>query len=153
MSLLSWGKPLIEIAPYVNGALPATPTWTALPESKEGSSNMNPTKGNKTEATGEGGELVDVRYSRNKYSFVTDLFVKKGDDKPIEDVDGVVEDYYAIRLTPEDDTNEGWLMEKTKVSVEESWTAADGKYWKYTFDGLKPASGNILKPYTKPVTP
>lgn len=153
MAVLSWGKPLLEIAPYVNGALPATPTWAALPESKENSTKLTTSKGAKKEAKAEGGETIDIRYSKNGYMFETEIFVKKGDDKPIEDVDGVIVDNYAFRLTPEDDTLEGYLLEKAVVHVEEIWSSDEGKIWKYSFDGLKPASGAILKPYTKPVTP
>ena len=58
-------------------------------------------------------------------------------------------DNYAVRLTPEDETCEGFLMENCAVSVEESWSSADGKLLKYTFDGLKPTTGKICKPYTK----
>lgn len=149
--VLSWGKPLLEIAPYVNGALPATPTWTALPESAEDSTKLTPTKGTKTQAKAEGGKVIDTRYSETEYMAETELFVKRGDDKPIEDVNGVVLNNYALRLTPEDNTLEGWILEKTSVSVEETWNSKDGKRWKYTFDGLAPANGNTLKPYTKTV--
>jgi hypothetical protein len=153
MSVISWGKPKIEVAPFVNGALPETPTWATLPTSKEGSSQLSTTKGNKLEATGEGGELVDVRYSHNSYSFVTELFVKVGDTRPIQDADGVVADNYSVRLTPEDETAEGFVFDKAKVSVEETWSSAEGKLLKYTFDALKPETGGMCKPYTKPVTP
>jgi len=150
MSVLSWGKPLLEIAPYVNGVLPATPTWTALAESKENTTKLTTTKGTKKVAKGEGGSIVDIKYLANEYTFETEIFVKRGDDKPIEDSDGVVVDNYAFRLTPEDSTLEGYLMEKAKVHVEEMWSSEEGKLWKYTFDGMKPASGDTLKPYTKP---
>ena len=47
MSVLSWGKPKIEIAPFVNGALPATPTWVVVTTPKEGTPKLTPTKGAK----------------------------------------------------------------------------------------------------------
>lgn len=149
MAVLNWGKPKLEIAPYVNGALPASPVWETLPESKEGTTKLTTTKGTKTEAKDEGGDIIDTRYTKNSYSFETEIFVKRDDDKPIVDADGVITTNYAFRLTPEDDTLDGYLMEKCSVSVEELWSAADGSTLKYTFDGLKPATGNTLKPYTK----
>lgn len=151
MAKLSWGKPTVEITKSVGGAVPSSPAaeWTILSEIKEGTATLTTTKGEKTEALEEGGGVVDVRYKKNSYAFELQLFVKKGDRKPIEDVDGIIADNYAVRLTPEDEANEGFLIENASVSVEESWTAADGKMWKYTFEGIKPAAGSILKPYTK----
>ena len=67
----------------------------------------------------------------------------------IEDEDGVIVDNYAVRLTPEDEACEGFLIENATVSVTESWSSADGKLWKYTFDAKKPGTGKTLKPYTK----
>ena len=145
MAILSWGKPKIEIAPSTGGV--AGSVFTTFPVVKEGTAQLTPTKGNKLEATGEGGEQVDVRYSKNKYAFTCQVFVKKGDSRPISDNDGVILDNYTVRLTPEDDTTEGFIMDSCAVSVDEAWTSAEGKLLTYTFDGLKPASGNIVKPY------
>lgn len=149
MGILSWGKPKVEIVVSTAGAVPATPTWIEMPTIKEGTAKLIPTKGKKTEHTGEGGELVEVAIQKNKYAFECECFVKKSATRPITDADGHVSDHYAVRLTPEDDTQEGFIMENCAVTCEESWSADTGKMLKYTFDGLKPASGNILKSYTK----
>lgn len=151
MSVLSWGKPKVEFTKSVNGEVPKepTPTWTAFPEIKEDTAKLTTTEGTKKEATEEGGDLVDTRKGKNKYSFELEIFVKKGDEKPIEDEDGVIVDNYAVRLTPEDEECEGFLIENATVSVTESWSSADGKLWKYTFDAKKPKTGKTLKPYTK----
>lgn len=152
MSVLSWGKPLVETCKLENGALPASPTWKAMPEIVTDTTKLNTEQGEKKEALAEGGDVVDVRYSKSKYSLELELFVKKGDEKPIEDEDGVILDNYAVRLTPEDETCEGFILDKTSAAVIETWSAADGKRWKYTFNGLKPKTGKILKPYTKGVS-
>lgn len=149
MSVLSWGKPKIEIAPFVNGVLPATPTWTVVTTPKEGTAKLTPTKGAKKEAKLEGGEFKDVKYAKNTFIFEFEIQLGRGETKPIEDEDGVVTNNYAVRLTPEDDTLQGYLMDKTAVTVEESWTSEDGSLVKYTFDVLKPATGKMVKPYTK----
>lgn len=148
MSVLSWGKPTVEFGAL--GADEAAPSaWDKMPIIVKDTAKLNTTKGSKTEAEGEGGELVDARYEKSKYAFECEVFVKKGDAKPIEDEDGVVNGHYALRLTPEDEATEGFILDKTQVSVEETWSSADGKRWKYTFDALLPKTGNILKPYTK----
>ncbi|MDR0207343.1 MAG: hypothetical protein LBI45_08830 [Bacteroidales bacterium] len=151
MAKLAWGKPKIEVAVSTNGEPITSATWKVFPEIKENSAKLTPTKGTKTEAKQEGGEIVDVRYSKNSFVFECEVFVKKGDIRPIEDEDGLVVDDYALRLTPEDPDTEGFKIDCATVSVEESWTSADGKMLKYTFDVKKPKTGKMIKPYTAPV--
>lgn len=150
MSTLSWGKPTIEFAPATADGTPPT-QWKTMPEIVTDTTKLNSEQGEKKEAIAEGGEVVDVRYSKSKYSLEFELFVKKGDDKPIEDEDGVILGSYAVRLSPEDPSCHGFCMDKTSVTVLETWSSADGSRWKYTFSGLKPNAGKILKPYM--VTP
>lgn len=148
MSVLSWGKPKVEVAPYVNGALPSTPTWSQLSEIKEGTCQLETELGDKNEALEEGGGVVDVRYGASKYTLTLSLFIKKGLSKPIADADGVVTNNYAVRLTPEDTAAHGFILSKCAVSLQETWSSADGGLWVYTFSALKPASGNMLEAYT-----
>ena len=148
MAQLSWGKPSIEFGKCgANGAAPTT--WTKLAyDPVENSTKLTPTKGEKKEAKVEGGENEAVKYAKNTYVFEFEVRAAKGRSKPIEDADGVVDGEYAVRLTPEDATVEGILIDKATVSVEETFDTAEGKKWKYTFDVLKPATGNQVKPYT-----
>ncbi|MDR0429369.1 MAG: hypothetical protein LBH58_02680 [Tannerellaceae bacterium] len=147
MAVLGWGKPkAVEYG--VLGANDTAPTsWNLMPEIVIGTAKLNTQDGERVEAQEEGGAVVDVRQNKSKYTFEMELFVKKGDTKPIADSDGVILTNYAIRLTPEDDETEGFIMDKTSVSCIETWSSADGKRWKYTFSGLKPKTGSILKPY------
>lgn len=146
MAVLSWGKPTVEFKKTSD----ASGTWTPFGEIVEDSSALEVTEGELIQATEEGGGVVDARRKRNQYKFLFELFVKKGDERPIADVDGVIADNYAVRLTPEDDECEGFLLDKTNVTVSESWTAANGKRLRYTFDGIKPDDKSaICKPYTK----
>ncbi|MBD3591490.1 hypothetical protein [Bacteroides sp. GM023] len=150
MAQLSWGKPTIEFGKCgANGAAPTT--WTKLAyDPVESSTKLTPTKGEKKEAKVEGGENEAVKYARNTYAFEFEVRAAKDRVKPIADADGVVEGEYAFRLTPEDATCEGILIERSVVSLEESYDTAEGKKWKYTVDVLKPASGNQVKPYLAP---
>lgn len=153
MAQLSWGKPTIEFGKCgADGAAPTT--WTKLAyDPVENSTKLTPTKGEKKEAKVEGGENEAVKYGKNTYVFEFEVRAAKGRTKPIDDSDGVVEGEYAVRLTPEDSTVEGILIDKATVSVEETFDTAEGKKWKYTFDVLKPKTGNQVKPYTAPTTP
>lgn len=149
MAVLSWGKPKVEFVVAVNGTVPATPTWIQAPIIVDKTAQLTSVKGNVIEALGEGGELVDKRTDKNKYTFEFEVFVKKGDTRPITDEDGIITDRYAVRLTPEDATTEGFQMNHCSVTVEETWSSEQGKRLKYSFAGLKPATGNILIPYTQ----
>ena len=145
MSKVSWGKPKLEIAPITNGTIGA---YGVLPTPVKDSTQLTTGKGDKLEAPLEGGELADVRYDKNKYTCEFELYKTKGTTKPIDDNDGIVETEYALRLTPEDPTNEGFLMKRASVSVEDTWSAKIGHKWKYTFEALKPDTGKLLEPYT-----
>ena len=146
MSVLAWGKPKVEIGVSLAGAVALV--FVVLPVIVEKTAQLTTAKGAKTEAKGEGGEVVDSRTDKSAYSFACEIFVQKGASKPIEDVDGTITDRYSIRLTPEDATIAGWIIQNSSVSVEETWSSDKGGNWKYTFDGIKPAAGAILKPYT-----
>ena len=154
MAVLSWGKPKVEFAvtEESTGLGPSgTEGWTAFGEIKEDSASLDVTEGELIEATEEGGGVVDARRKANKYVFVLELFVKKGDKRPIPDTNGIIADNYAVRLTPEDPQCEGFLLDKTNVTVSERWTAAEGKILRYTFDAIKPGKNDpnaiICKPY------
>lgn len=148
MAVLSWGKPTVEYTKSTGGEPGAEATWDKMPEIVEGTAQLETTEGELVEATEEGGAVVDSRRKKNKYKFSFEVFVKKGDSKPIDDSDGVIADNYAVRMTPEDPECEGFIFENSNVSVVETWNAADGKRWKYTFDAIKPKTGDLNKPYT-----
>lgn len=148
--ILKWGKPLLEIIKLVDGEIPSSsPQWTTLDNPKEDTTTLETTEGDVVEANGEGGELVDAYIKASSYQLSFQLFAKRDAEKPIEDEDGVILDEYAIRLTPEDDTLPGFMLPKCRVSVVDSYTAADGELWQYTFRALKPKTGKMKQEYTK----
>ena len=153
MAQLSWGKPSIEFAKCgANGAAPTV--WTKLAyDPVENSTKLTPTKGEKKEAKVEGGEVEAVKYAKNTYVFEFEVRAAQGRTKPIEDSDGVVEGEYAFRLVPENPECEGFLIERSIVSLEETYDTAEGKKWKYTADVLKPASGSQVKSYKPAADP
>lgn len=147
MSILSWGKCLIEHSTSTDGA-PGT-DWTAIDTPKEDTTKLTPSAGTEVNATEEGGEIVDSRTGKNTYLFEFDLFVKKGKERPFEDNDGIIAGEHAFRLTPEDEDCEGLQIDRSTVRVEESYSTADGKMLHYVVRCLKPATGKTVKPYTK----
>lgn len=147
MSILSWGKCLIEHSTSTDGA-PGT-DWTAIDTPKEDTTKLTPSAGTEVNATEEGGEIVDSRTGKNTYLFEFDLFVKKGKERPFEDNDGIIAGEHAFRLTPEDEDCEGLQIDRATVRVEESYSTADGKMLHYVVRCLKPKTGKTVKPYTK----
>lgn len=147
MSVLSWGKCLLEHTTSTNGT-PGS-SWTALPVPKQDTTQLTATAGDQVDATEEGGDIVDSRTSKNTYELVFDLFVKKGETRPFEDADGIIAGEHAIRLTPEDEECEGFQIDRCTLRVEESYTSADGILLHYVARALKPATGKTVKPYTK----
>jgi hypothetical protein len=146
-SKLKWGKMTVEIAPITAGTIG---TYAPVFTPKQGSFALNVEDGNKLEAFIEGGERIDVRQDAKKYSFEFQVFLGNGLTKPIEDEDGIIPGEYAIRVIPENALLPGFLMERTAVSVAESFTSEDGHLATYTFEALKPETGTMLKPYTAP---
>lgn len=140
-TLITWGKPKLEIKKI------GTTAWIELDTPVEKSTQLKTEKGEKKEAKEEGGGVVETKYNKSKYSLVFKLFVKGDAEKPIEDDDGVILDNYSIRLTPENNTLPGFIMDKSSVSVVETWTSEEGTMLEYTFDGLVPDAGKILKRY------
>lgn len=152
MAVLSWGKPSVLYSK--SGSDPDSALWLPMPEIKEDSASLEVTEGELIEATEEGGAVVDSRRKANKYKFTLDIYVKKNSTRPIEDINGIITDNYAVRVIPEDPACEGFELRKTNVTVAERWTAAEGKMLRYTFDGIKPdaTDGIICKPYTSGIT-
>lgn len=146
-NILSWGKPTIEIGKLgTDGSAPTS--WITVDTPVMDSAELSVEKGDKKEAKISGGDIIATRYTASNYTFSFELYAKKGSSKPVEDVDGVVADLYAIRITPENTSLPGKLLDCVSLNCEETWTEEDGEKWKYTADVLKPSSGNKVKSYT-----
>ncbi|MCQ2348976.1 MAG: hypothetical protein MJZ98_00685 [Paludibacteraceae bacterium] len=149
MSVLSWGKPTIQVKKYVNGVLdPSENDWITLSTPVQGTTNLDTADGDTVQALEEGGGVVDSYTNKSQFTLSMELFVKKNETKPIDDNDGVVLDNYAVRLVPEDAENNGYLFKKCAVTARETWTSADGGRWVYTFTALVPDDGGkMVRPY------
>lgn len=152
MSILSWGKGTLETTPSKDGAPASSEAWQVIDTPKKDTLKITPTAGEEITAQEEGGDEVDARYGANSFLLEFDLFVKKGKERPFEDIDGVIAGEHAFRYTPEDEETEGFLIDRSTVSVEESYSTADGKLLHYKVKCLKPAKGKKLKPYIKAQT-
>lgn len=138
---LSWGIPTI----FVKDLGTQNATWKKLFTPVEDSTELVPTKGDKQEAKIEGGENEAVKYKKSTYEVNFNIRRAKDRKPPMPSQDGVVLNNYAFLLQPEDPTTDGFYIEKASVSIDETYTAADGAIWQVVLSALKPDSGNTVK--------
>lgn len=142
MANIAWGKPRIfvkDVDDTTNGA------WYELPTPAEDTTELSSEKGDKLEAKIEGGENEDVKYKRSTYALALNIRKAKKRQAPFPSLDGVVNHHYAVLLQPEDPAVEGFYIEKTTVSIDETFTAADGAMWQCQLEALKALSGDTVK--------
>lgn len=146
MANLAWGKPKIRITELdpTTGQPAEGATPIIITDIVAGSTQLTTTKGTVREAPLEGGGFADKAYNRNTYALEFELYASKGKTKPVEDVDGVVSGQYKIELQPEDPTVEGIVINKSILSVEDTYSAEIGTKWKYTADVLAPETGSSI---------
>ena len=145
---ITWGKPLIEYGEV--GPLGAEPTdWLTMPTQQEGTVQLTTNAATPKELFGEGHELVARKSDKPTFVLVMEVFIEDGDERPIATEDGIVVENYAVRLLPEDDTLTGFIFDNSQVEAEELWSSDEGTKVRYTFTALKPATGNMYKPYKK----
>lgn len=145
MATLNWGKMKLETTPSEGGEPKNPAEWKKIDTPKNGTTKIESTAGNVTEALEEGGGVVDSRAEQSKYQLEFDLFVKKNTEPPFEDVDGVIQGEHSFRLIPEDPTAKGYLIDRAQVTVTENYTSAEGGLMHYVVKVLKPKTGKYLK--------
>lgn len=79
------------------------------------------------------------------------LFVKKGEEPPFDDDDGVIAGEHAFRVEPQDKDAQAIKIDRSILRVEDSYSTADGILMKYVAKVLKPKTGKSVKKY-KPST-
>lgn len=141
MAKISWGKPRI----FVKDVDDNTSNAYELATPVENSTQLTPTKGDKLEAKIEGGENEDVKFKRSTYALAYNIRKAKGRRAPFPARDGVVNHHYAIMLQPEDAECEGFYIESTTVSIDDTFTASDGAIWQIQHDAVAAATGDTVK--------
>lgn len=145
--MLDWGCPSsLEIGKVSNGNVE---NWIKVDIPVETTVQLETIEGELKEARGEGGVIVSVKKKKNSYKFHFELFKKKGEQWPVEDIDGKVDGYYAMRLVPEDPTTEGFQFSKSVITVTDTYNVEDGTRKKFTMNVLNETDGSkTIKPYT-----
>lgn len=137
MAFIGWGKPRILFKDLDE----SNSSWEEMPTPVENSTELSTEKGDKQEATIEGGENEDVKYNKNTYALACQVRAAKGRKCPIAHEDGVVAHNYAVVVQPEDPAVQGLCILKSAVSVEDAFSTEEGGSWTYTFDAIKKATG------------
>lgn len=149
----SWGKPRIIIKKKGDEAAKFIEFYTPV----EDSSQLATTKGDKKEAKIEGGENEAVKFNKNTYALSAQVRIglengKTIRKKPIADSDGLIDGEYELWLQPENPDGLGLHMAACNVSVEDTYTAADGIILTYTFDAVKEAGHDQVEWGTVTIT-
>lgn len=147
MKALSWGKPRIFIAPIESGV---EGEWAEVKTPVENSTKLTTTKGDKKEAKVEGGENECVKYNRNTYALEFGIRIGLENDgsvtvPPFEEVDGVIQTTYAIKVQPENPDVPGLYIKNAVISLEDTWDAENGKINNYSCDVVKATSGKSME--------
>ena len=136
---LSWGEVVGYYSKIENGAEGA---WHKLPNIVEGTLAINTEKGDKMEAKIEGGRNEYVQYKKSTFSVEWEHRYALEDNglrqKPIEDIDGVVDGVYAFKFIPTSAGTAGFYVKRAAVSVEDTYSSENGINWKYTAEALAP---------------
>lgn len=130
---IGWGKCFI----IAKDVTKTGSKWFLLPTPKEDTTKLSTSKGDKKEATIEGGENEDMKYLKNKYTLEYTIRRNSDRNKPFSDDDGVVADHYAIFVQPENKSVPGPYFAESVVSLEDSFDTSDGGMLAYSHDALR----------------
>lgn len=140
MAVLSWGKPTVRYSLLDSAGNPTT--WKVMPPIVEDTTQLEIEEGTVTDATEEGGGIIDSRTTKNKYSATMAIFMKDSDtEQPIADDDGVIAGNYALELIGEDPKTWGFEFAKATVSATHTYTAGEGSRVVYKFRAMIPSAG------------
>lgn len=118
--------------------------WRELPTPVEDTFEVATEKGDKLEAKIEGGEYKDVKYKRNTNSVTFDVYVAKGETKPFDDNNGVIDDEFEYVSQPEDAAvPAGIHISRARVSCEVKGNDAEGLKLAYTVEPLTPSDSSV----------
>lgn len=120
-------------------------SWIKLPTPKEDSTTLETTTGDKLTADIEGGDYEDAKYEASEYELSYTIRRNTERKKPMEDVNGVVENHYEVFVQPENSNVPGCYIKNTVVSLEEAFDTTDGGTLTYTHTALLPEDGTEQK--------
>lgn len=103
---------------------------------KENTTNLEGSPGDKKEFIEEGGAVIDSYQKKSKYTLKWENFGKKGREKPVPDMNGVITKQYAVEVIPEDPTCLASRLHRVSLACNETWSTEEGVLWKY--------EGNVL---------
>ncbi len=141
---INFGTPKIEYCRSVNGR--PFGQWKVLDLPKQSTSNLDTADGTTTQAIDESGKVIDQFTQAGASTLAFELFRKKGLAFPFADVNGVVSDEYAFRVSSAVDANApAYQIDRASVYAKKTWSVADGYRKAYTVTALEPAEGDMVK--------
>lgn len=131
---LDWGKCKIVLDKDTENEI-------VIEDVVDGSTSLQTTQGDKTEAKIEGGEVIATRYQRNKYA----LQFQEYGQPSIDSQDGVVSGIHSVTLINCDEAVEFEVFTiKAVINVQPNWTSQYGTVTQYTCDAVRQAGNTIV---------
>ncbi len=142
-------EPLVEIVKLssTESAPSSSVMWTEIPSSEivQDSVAITPTAGSNSKLYDDEGGVAASYTPKTQYAVTVKTYYPLS---AIDDVDGLVDDEYAIRIS-EKSTGKGYIVERSEVSCATGYDASSGQGTTYTFNALTPTTEGMLKAYTK----
>ncbi len=134
MAKIGWGKNRHAVRNITQNK-----GWRELPTAVEDTFEVATEKGDKLEAKIEGGEYKDIKYKDNTNTVTFDVFVAKGEKKPFNDHNGIIDDEFEYVSQPEDPTvPAGIHIPKARISCELKGNDSEGMKITYTIEPITP---------------
>ena len=134
--ILGWGECNVFTRKY-NGSLVGS-SWDKWDLPVEGSTTLDTTEGQKTEAKTEGGENEAVRKAKNTYTLSFEVRVGGDFTYNVVDNDGIIDGEFEVLVIPTENVEAPALyINRASAAATGTYNSADGIKQKYTFDALK----------------
>jgi len=158
--IMAWSKCKIEIAPANEAETMPTEGLTSIGTIKDKSSSLEPSDGGSLDATATGGVRVAHETQEGGYVLKTRVIEPTDDLKKmlgLGDVDEsgefkvithVVEQPFAVKLTPKNKGAKGIKAPLTSVSYKPGWTEEEGRYADLSFELLNGAADYWYSEFT-----
>lgn len=141
--ILSWGKCELTIEPIPGSGGSSVSNF---PIPVDDSTQLTGTQGDKTEAKIEGGEIVATRTDAANYTLATKIRLHSElTTPPLGNGDGQIQGEYKVTIKPlENTTSPKITLNRCSASAMFNYSSAEGITVDYSFDVLKPDTGNRI---------
>lgn len=145
--VLSWGKCSVTATP-ISGTGYNSTAPIIFDTIVEGSTSMEPSQGDKTEAKIEGGAVEAAKYGANGYTLSFQERIGSEDSLKLTNHNGVVNGEFKVTIVPENSAAKTVRINKASANVQLSYSSADGLIATYSFTALDNGDAEMVEVVT-----